>query len=121
MYSVLSLFPDLLAYGLFAPTILRLVLSILIFSEAKESFNRETSYTTAKCIALLELTAAGALFIGLFTQGAVLMIIAAVISRLLQSGKNMPKSEKYFSYVALAILLSLLVTGPGVFAVDMPL
>ncbi len=119
----LSMFPQLLFLGpVVAPFLLRLVVSIFILHLAKERKSKEYPFSY-----LIYIVVGGLLFFGLYTQPASLVGIALIkFDFYLDYWKNRKikpvDPEKYFLYfLAGIILFSLLFTGPGGFAFDLPL
>lgn len=110
---MLSIFPSLLAYHLLAPALLRLVAGGLLgwhgyqSTRALEPKRRLAGWT--------ELALAVLLVIGLWTQPAALLMAILILIR----------PDRQISWQAralmLAILASLALTGPGLFAFDLPL
>jgi len=134
---MLSLFPDLIAYGLIGPLILRAALGIIFFDfgwtklgqqkEVKaalfESLGLKPGSVFVLIFGVLELAAGALLIVGLFTQGAA--FFAALISLAAAAlKKRRPESlESSFGFLVLCfiIALSLLFTGAGFLAFDLTL
>jgi len=134
---MLALFPDLLTYNLLAPVIVRLALGlILIYFAYTKLFKSETvKQKLFKAIGFggtpwflivlagLEFFAGLLLIIGLFTQGVGLvlgffMLIAAHIKT--RQPKSLPGSVVFY-FLLSAVSFSLVFSGAGIFAVDLPL
>lgn len=134
---MLSVFPELLPYGLLAPTIIRIVVGLVIFTfgiiilfiRKKLVIQRlqEIRYPLANFVpwplGILELVTGGFLIIGFMTQ-----VMAIVVSflffkmMLLDSKKEKILHQGTIFYLAMiTISLSLLFSGAGIFAVDLPL
>jgi len=134
---MLNIFPSFLTYGFFAPTLLRLVVgfSILyigyrqaknrkaIIAEIQQRLGWHFDQTLIFIAALLVFALGVALVLGWHTQ------IAAIIA-ILFCLKQMAFAKSYKTAVPLCrldyfylivILLTLLVTGAGAFAFDLPL
>ena len=118
----LSIFPDLLTFGIFAPFVLRVTVGLFILSLGWGRCHKSHAWTT------IFYAVAGVLVtVGLYTQVAT--IVAIVILKLdfyvdfWKDRRAVPfEKNKYFLYgMAIIVLLSLLVTGPGIFAFDLPL
>lgn len=118
----LTLFPQLLSFGFFAPLFLRVIAGLYLIYLGKERISKKYKWSSA-----LYFLSGLAVVLGLYTQVAVLVGISMFkfdfyfehwINR-----KNTPVTpEMYFTYfMAVFILLSLIVTGPGAFAFDLPL
>ena|SRR5581483_11868803 len=134
---MLSLFPNLLNYSLVAPFILRVVLGLIFIdlgalkfkSEKKrwvESFNalhlRPADLFVA-IYAAVQVIGGILLIIGLYTQAAALVfvIFTAIELYIEWSAKEILKRDFVFYALLLAIALSILLTGPGVYSIDLPL
>lgn len=118
----LTIFPSLLTFGLISPFILRLAVALFVFSLGKNRYKKEYKWSSVFYIASAVLV-----FIGLYTQIAVLIAIVVLkFDFYLEYWKNRTftpiSKETYFLYsLAIIILLSLLFTGPGFLAFDLPL
>ncbi|MBN2093982.1 MAG: DoxX family protein [Candidatus Zambryskibacteria bacterium] len=134
---MLNSFPELLTYSFFAPFILRIVaglvfidLGILIFKGEKATWIN--SFRTlripkpelaAKILGIVEIIGGAMLIIGLYTQ-IVVLILAVIIFAAGYIEYHRPeilKRDLIFYVMLLVILLSLLLTGAGAFAFDLPL
>ncbi|MBA3733473.1 hypothetical protein H0W91_03820 [Patescibacteria group bacterium] len=114
----LTVFPELLTFELIAPFILRLAACVFIFFIAKERYNK--SYKWASIVYGIS-----GLFIllGLYTQISALIAIASIkfdywVNR---KGLTISTERKLLCAIVILILLSLLFTGPGFLALDLPL
>lgn len=134
---MLSVFPFLLTYQLAAPLILRLTLGAIFVNFGWVKLHRQKTEKAAFfekiglkpgrlylwVIAIIEIAAGLLLIIGLFTQVAAL--VAAVISLIAVFLKRKQplsfESSLCLLIVCLIIALSLMLTGPGFFAFDLPL
>ncbi len=118
----LSLFPALFTFEIFAPLLLRLVVSLYILHLGLQRYKKEYKWSS-----FFYFIASGLLFVGLYTQAAAIAgILLNKFDFYVDYYKNRKISpvskEKYFLYaLAGVILLSLLLTGPGAFAFDLPL
>jgi putative oxidoreductase len=134
---MLNTFPLLLSYSFFSPLILRLAIGIIFISygyvkltsnRAKEiSFFESIGFKPGKYYAfgfgVVEALIGLMLIVGLYTQIAAL--IAFIISLLCVIAKNkypekFPNQAKYYTLL-LVISLSLMLSGAGPFAFDIPL
>jgi|SRR3989344_2803316 len=134
---MLSVFPDLLAYGLIAPVLLRLALGVTFLrfgwgklrgdKEKKASFFEALGLRPGKhyclALALIELAVGILLVVGLYTQVAAL--VAAIISGVAYHLKakhsaHMENSRSTF-FLLTIIGISLLFLGAGFWAFDWPL
>ena len=118
----LSIFPELLTYGLLAPFLLRLIVGYLILCLGWTRYKKPYKWTT-----VLYAVFGVMLIIGLYTQ------IIAIVSIILlkfdyyvdfykdRKSTPVPKMVTFLYVMAILILLSLLFTGPGAYAFDLPL
>ncbi len=134
---MLNPFPDLLVYSLLAPFILRVVvglifvnLGILAFKNEKKSW--VTSLSTlqipkpevaVKILGAIEMVGGFMLLVGAYTQIAALVLglLTFVEAYVEYKDPTILKRNFVFYSLILAILLSLLLSGAGAFAIDLPL
>ncbi|GMQ95358.1 MAG: hypothetical protein BMS9Abin13_471 [Patescibacteria group bacterium] len=134
---MLNVFPDLLTYSLLAPFLIRISLGLIFiyFAYLKFSTERERKTLFFEHIGLkpgiifvwivgaVELIAGVLLVVGLYTQIAALaataLMSAAVVIKLRH--KNALPNDAAF-YILLSIAsLSIIFSGAGFFAIDLPL
>ncbi len=134
---MLSVFPDLLVYSLLAPFILRLTLGFIFIRfgalslsgdrhrliELLRRYSIEPAEILVVAFGVLELLAGLSLVLGLYTQVGAL--IAGIISlgfliRKLR-GHTFGADGILFDFALLSIALSLLFSGAGLIAFDLPL
>ncbi len=115
----LSLFPSLFTFELLAPTILRLTVAYFLINSGWNIYKNSSN----KWLGIIYSIFGAMILVGLFTQVvAILSIIAIKIDWLMKRKIATVSKEQMMVYVfAVVILLSLLVTGPGIFAFDIPL
>ncbi len=132
---MISLFPQLFSYDFFAPTILRIMLGIIFiiygFGKFMKPGMAEKIFFTAgirpvklwvKVIATLELISGLLLIIGFLTQLAAILTSLILIGAILKVRIKMGFMRGYdFELLLLVVSLSLLLLGPGAFAIDFPL
>ncbi len=134
---MLNPFPELLAYSFFAPLLLRLVLGLLFIDLGLLKFKGEKQRWIASFDSLrlrpadLMVTVYGALQIagglmliaGLWTQVAALFFVLSTGAELFieWKTKEILKRDLVFYILTFVMALSLLVTGAGVYAIDIPL
>jgi uncharacterized membrane protein YphA (DoxX/SURF4 family) len=113
-----TLFPSFFTFSYFAPLILRLAIALVFFEAARSTW--KTPGTGARVASLSSAALGALLFIGLFTQLAALLGIAKILALTYQ--KKVPSifHSKTFALLAIAILISLMLTGAGGLAVDLP-
>lgn len=118
----LSVFPTLLDFGLLAPAILRISASFFLFYLAKKKMDGPLRWSIPFFV-----IAGVMVLIGLYTQ--ILALVALVLikfdfyTNFYRNRKILPvPTEQYFLYgIVGIILLSLLFSGPGFLAFDLPL
>jgi uncharacterized membrane protein YphA (DoxX/SURF4 family) len=134
---MLTIFPELLNYQLMAPFILRIVLGFILFNLGYMKFKSERSRWEiafealhlkpkkefVKGFALLEMIGGIALIVGFWTQIAALVFVIVTFIEMYieQKEEVLLKRDLAFYLLLFAIALSLLFTGAGFFAFDLPL
>ena len=114
---MLSLFPDILFLAPFSAFLLRLSLGVVFGYAAWKYFAHET--TLLRAFGFVEAIIAIALIAGAWTQAAALAaFIVIAIHFFMPSLRTIALGTALLSLV---ISISLLVTGAGVFALDLPL
>ncbi len=119
---MLSLFPALLSYQQLSPFLLRIILGAIFLFAAYRSL-RGGSSNDKKVVAAIEALAALLLVIGLWTQAAAAIITIDLVARLIGRIREKAFLTDGVNYylILLAIAISLLLTGPGWWAFDLPL
>ena len=130
---MLSLFPSLLAFQEISPFILRLTLGIIFIFWVYQKLQKKnteknddgSNRNTGNAIfsGILEAIIGVLLITGLFVQLAAFVSALVFIIRIILKIRNrsfMTDGVNYY-FILLVISLSLLVTGPGRFAFDLPL
>ncbi len=134
---MLNPFPELLAYSFFAPLLLRLVLGLLFIDLGLLKFKGEKQRWIASFDSLrlrpadlmvsiygaLQMVGGLMLIAGLWTQVAALFFVLSTGTELFieSKTKEVLKRDLVFYVLTFAMALSLLVTGAGVYAIDIPL
>lgn len=121
---MLSIFPGLLTYQLVSPLLIRIVLgAIFVFWSYQAFFKHKVSGTYTRLSSALEGIAGILLIIGLFTQLASLYLLADLIVRVYKKvvSKNFLTDGVNYYLILLVLAISLLLTGPGFLAFDLPL
>ncbi|MDO8593942.1 MAG: DoxX family membrane protein [bacterium] len=134
---MLNPFPDLLTFAFFAPLILRLALGILFFNFGHHTLTKGklqhgalfealglkqgTRYATA--LGIVEIILGILLIIGLYTQIAALVGLILSLAAYYLKGKHDAHVEhrRHLFFLTAAISLSLLLSGAGAIAFDLPL
>jgi putative oxidoreductase len=134
---MLNPFPDLLTYSLLAPFILRVVaglifmdLGVLAFKNEKERWLVSLSTLkipnpklTLKILGGIEIIGGIMFILGFYTQIAALILALLTFTETYIEYKEplLLKRNFVFYIMLLAIVLSLLLSGAGAFAIDLPL
>lgn len=114
---MLALFPEILFLAPFSALALRLTLAVLLSLAAWQKAS--SSSFDQKVFAAAEIAVAIALAAGVWTQAAALCALALFVAALfLDRSRVFPKST---ILLAIVMCFSLLVTGPGALAFDLPL
>ncbi|MFA6295456.1 MAG: hypothetical protein WC666_03460 [Candidatus Paceibacterota bacterium] len=122
---MLSLFPSLFTYEQFGPFIIRIALGLTFLYFGYRRIKEQTQPRNARVIAygIVETIVGILTIIGLYTQLATLIIVLILLIKLVYKIKNREFLTNGINYylLLLAMALSLLVTGAGFIAFDMPL
>ncbi len=114
---MLSLFPQLLFLSPFAALAIRLALAAFLVLAAWQHMAHRDSLT--RTLSVVEVAVAISLLVGAWTQIAALIGLVVVAA-----GLFVPKMRHYPMTTAIlmcVMLATLVVTGPGAFAFDLPL
>jgi uncharacterized membrane protein YphA (DoxX/SURF4 family) len=132
---MLNPFPELLVFSFFAPTLLRVTAAIIFGYLAYRHFERRDAIAQTRfpivgqgawiawVAIIIEVVVAVALLLGYDTQYAAILGALGALKQWVWRGKF---SSYFFltrsaSFMLLVICLSLLITGAGAFAFDLPL
>jgi len=132
---MLTPFPDLLMFGFFAPTILRFAAALIFAYLAYTHFHHKDAIARIKMPLLgggmwvawaaitIEIIVAAALFFGYYTQYAALIGMLGAVKHFVWRNTYptyfvLPRTT---SFLLIVILASLLLTGAGALAFDLPL
>jgi uncharacterized membrane protein YphA (DoxX/SURF4 family) len=134
---MLNPFPELLTYTLIGPFILRVILGIIMADTGILKFRKErkqwiTSFEAlhlkpanifVSILGLIEVVGALGLILGLYTQIAALVfvIVSGIELYIEYTDEKFLKRDIVFYLLIFTIALSLLLTGAGAFAFDIPL
>lgn len=126
---MLSVFPALLTFGIFAPLILRLALGafFLLTSVHRFSERPKQQRELVWAIAALEFVAGVLLVLGFLTQiaalfGAVYAVALLVLREQHNKKLDMLVTAELFVYIFIfAAAVALILAGPGALAIDLPL
>ncbi len=114
---MLSLFPQLFTYQELAPLILRLAAGFIAISFGYPRLFRRAERMNFS-IGVIYFCAGILLFAGLFTQ-----LAAALVALMALFGPKIEAEKKDYKFLILifAISVSLMLMGPGLFSIDLPL
>ena len=120
---MLSIFPTLLSFTRLAPFMIRLALGLVFVFWAYKSYKGTKSSSKSKTIGTVEGIAGILLVIGMWTQLAALYAVIDLLVRLFDRFKNKAFLTDGVNYYLLLLVmaLTLLVTGAGFLAFDLPL
>ena len=115
---MLTIFPHLLDYGLIAPFMIRVSLGLLGLIGAKQRLSKKYNWLSA-----FYLVASVFLIIGLYTQIAVILgfLLIGLDDVLDKKVKPLGTERIIFRTFMAVAILSLIFTGPGFLAFDLPL
>ncbi len=119
---MLSLFPSFLVWQMYAPLILRLVIALVFFHWSYRGLRYRQS-PLKSIIGSLQGVVGFLFILGLYTQLAALvacLMLAYELGMKVKRGAFMNDGVNYY-LILFAISLSLLLTGPGQYAFDLPL
>lgn len=120
--NTLSLFPQLLTFEIFSALILRIIASLFVINLGLSRYNKAYKWSS-----VFYFISGGLVFVGLYTQASAILGVLVLkfdfyIDYWMNKNTNPVSREKFFLYgMAILIMLSLLLTGPGAFAFDLPL
>lgn len=132
-----NIFPELFSYSLIAPVILRVVLGLIFLNLGalklgKEKNGWKISFTAlgihpagffTGLLGIVEIVGGLLLIVGAYTQITALVLGVIALCELLIEYKedSILKRDMVFYLLLTAICASLLLTGAGLFAVDIPM
>jgi hypothetical protein len=118
---MLNPFPDLFWLGFFAPTIIRVVAAGILLFGAYTHFKAKG--TNSILLALAHTLVGGMLLLGYYTQYAALLGMVGSLKGLLFAGryKGVFLYQRSTYILLFAICASLLISGAGAYAFDLPL
>ena len=113
---MLNPFPDLLAFGLLAPTLLRIVIGLVVLLRLKDYRNNLWINKVKKVICIVSSVL---LILGALTQYATLALSLVFIYEIFYEPES--KDKRTINVLLLTISISLLFLGAGFLAFDLPL
>ena len=134
---MLNTFPNLLTYGIFAPFILRIIVGVILLELGYlklgkekgawkmffETIHFKPAHLFVTLFAAVEIVAGFFLITGYLTQISALVMSVILFAEAYVEFRDgtLIKRDIVFYVLLLAICLSLLLTGAGAFAFDLPL
>lgn len=132
---MLNPFPSLLTYAFFGPLVVRLAAAgvILMMANIHRVRRNELRHLVSPIVGknagwliwlviLIEIATGVLLFVGLYTQwAAIIGMMLAIRSLIAVPHKALSPFDRSTDVLLFAICLSLLITGAGAFAFDLPL
>jgi uncharacterized membrane protein YphA (DoxX/SURF4 family) len=121
----LSLFPYLLSYQQLSPFIIRVVVGVTLahFGYRKIKGHGQSSGSNSMTYGWLEAMVAIFLVIGFWTQAAAMICVVILLIKIgfkIREKKFLSDGVNYY-ILLLAMAVSLIFTGAGAFAIDLPL
>jgi len=122
---MLSVFPSILFLAPFSAFLIRIVLSVVLASAAWRHLNGTTRGDVSanenifRIFGVFETIAAASILVGLYTQVAA--IVGGVLILIWLTVPQYRPTQKGTAILSLVLCLSLLLTGAGPFAFDLPL
>ena len=114
---MLSLFPDLLFLAPVSAALIRATLAIVVACAAWKHFSHLS--IAQRLLGIAEIVLAALLLVGAWTQAIALASLALFI--FLALARKMRPLPHSTLLLAIPLCVSLLITGPGIFALDLPL
>ena len=120
---MLSTFPSLLSWSQFSPFLIRITLGTILIFWAYRVLADKSIDSQNKIIGIIEAISGIMLVIGLWSQIAALIVTVDLVIRLVGKIRNKAFLTDGVNYylVLLVMALSLMVTGAGFWAFDLPL
>lgn len=114
-----SLFPELFNFSFIAPFVLRIALGVPLIKHGLGKIIAKEK-TPQRILGGIVFLSGILLVVGLFTQAAAMAVaLIIIVNSIILKGRH-PRSWTE-RLVKLAIAVSLILTGPGIFAFDLPL
>ncbi len=121
--KIFSIFPELYNFREFSPFILRITVAVIFMNMGWRDITKKTGWKIINFILGITKIATGIfLLVALYTQVAALFAIVLSLFKILSDLKS--GEYKYnlgYHTLILVVSLSLLLTGPGTFSIDLPL
>jgi len=119
---MLSIFPDLLAFGLLAPFFLRITLGLILISRSYRKLKQKGS-VAENIIGVSSGISGLFLIVGFLAQPAALLAMFLQLKEIVKKNRQeqLQTPEGILNIVLFIIALSLLFLGAGFYAFDLPL
>ncbi|MFA5987693.1 MAG: TQO small subunit DoxD [Candidatus Paceibacterota bacterium] len=119
--ATLAVFPALLGFRLLAPTLIRLVLSPLLVVMGFRLCKVRTKISLF--VGTINIVFGISILFGFLTQISALVLIITSLWRMFYEYKYLPKTQNFWglNLLVAVTLMSLLITGAGLFAIDLSL
>jgi uncharacterized membrane protein YphA (DoxX/SURF4 family) len=137
MPHTFNIFPELFSFSLIAPSILRVILGLLFLNLGSLKLGKERSGWVSSfkllnihpagfftgLLGIVETVGGFLLIIGAYTQlTALILLIISICELMIEYREESVLKRDFVFYLLLAtICVSLLLTGAGLFAVDIPI
>ncbi|HRY62461.1 MAG TPA: hypothetical protein P5056_01690 [Candidatus Paceibacterota bacterium] len=120
--KILSIFPELYNYAGYSPLLLRLSVGVIYFGDGLQDLKKKSGtkiFNTT--LGVLKIISGLFLFFGLYAQlWAIVAICLSIFNIFLSVGEGNWQKLKY-NFLILTITASLMLSGPGLYALDLPL
>ncbi len=117
----LNTFPVLLDYIRFSPLILRLIIGVFLLILGSQRMKKDFSF-----LSIFYFVFGATLILGFYTQissiAGIVLLKADFYLEYWKNRKSHPVPKNYYILytIAVVVLISLIITGAGLFALDMP-
>lgn len=120
--KILSLFPEIYNYSGYAPLILRLSLGVSFVGDGIEDINKKGGIKILNIlVGVLKIISGIALTLGIYTQlWASVACMLLIFSMIISMGDGDWNKARY-NFILTIISASLILSGPGLYAMDLPL
>jgi hypothetical protein len=118
---MLNPLPELLTLKFFAPALLRAAAALAFFYIAYRHYRAAATSTLEWLMLVFWALAALMLLAGYYTQIAALAALAGLVAQVWLGGRSQQPLPRSAMFLLIVICLSLLITGAGALAFDLPL
>lgn len=116
---MLSMFPEIMFLSPFAALFIRIALALVIFYDGWSLFSK--SGNTTRIAALCAFTAGALLFVGAWTQLIAIALVVTLLAEVLIPSWKQSTLPSSTLALMIVMALTLVVTGAGPIAFDLPL